>query len=232
MGKKAADAENPVKEESCTDSLQEDSASEKEKGKENTPQNAFRASEKPEGGEMPAGDRFEAPYGYAPNGEEFMGQPDFGFQQPPYGYMPPPPPPPYGYMPMPPQPPYGYMPQQMPYGYMPPPPPPYGYMPQQPPYGYMPQMPHEPHHQHHEEQHHPEDPFGMIFGKFGDMIKENPHLSAMGKFADASGSDFVKGMLIGAGVAMLFSNDSIKDSLMSIFSKTLGGMTDDAEDAE
>ncbi|WP_265821790.1 hypothetical protein [Geovibrio ferrireducens] len=227
MGKKAADAENPVKEESCTDKPQKDSASGKEKTTEDTPQNAFRASEKPESAEeAPAGNQTEIPYGYAPNGEEFTGMPEYGFQQLPYGHMPPPPPP-YGYGFMPPQPPYGYMPQ-MPYGYMPPPPPPYGYMPPQPPYGYMPQMPHGAQHT----EHHGEDPFGMIFGKFGDMIKENPNLSAVGKIADASGSDFIKGMLIGAGVAMLFSNDSIKDSLMSIFSKTLGGMTDDAEETE
>ncbi|QAR32904.1 hypothetical protein EP073_05640 [Geovibrio thiophilus] len=230
MGKKAADAENPVQEESCTDKPQKNSASGNEQAKEETPQNAFRASEKQSGGEQtPAGDQTEIPYGYAPNGEEFTGMPEYGFQQQPYGYMPPPPPPPYGYGYMPPQPPYGYMPQ-MPYGYMPPPPPPYGYMPQQP-YGYMPQMPHEAHHGNHQE-HHGDDPFGMLFGKFGDMIKENPHLSAVGKIADASGSDFVKGMLIGAGVAMLFSNDSIKDSLMSIFSKTLGGMAEDAEETE
>lgn len=139
---------------------------------------------------------------------QFMGNPYMGGYYNPYMYPPPGYPPMQGYMPYPPYPPY-----------MPPYPPQYGFQPAPPPQ----QGEHCGHHQQ-------EDPMGGIMGMFGQMIEGNPQLAEVGRMVNATGSDFIKGLVMGAGLAMLLSSESVRSSLSDILGKTIGMFTEDSEE--
>jgi len=148
--------------------------------------------------------------------QPFMGQPYMGqpYMMPPMGqpYMVPP----MGYNP--------YMMPPMPYPVMP------GYMPYPPQQGYMPEPPsQEPQHQcgHHQEA----DPFGGLMGMFGEMIGNNPQLNAVGKMVESTGSDFMKGLVVGAGVAMLLSSETVRTAITDILGKSVSMFTDEQEES-
>ena len=122
------------------------------------------------------------------------------------------------------QPAYGYMPQPMMYPQQPVMPP-QGYYPQEPvQHGYQPPQAGGEGCGHHQEM----DPLSGVMGMFGDMLGNNPQLNEVSKMVNSTGSDFLKGMLVGAGVAMLMSSETVRSALTDIFTKTLGGEEEEA----
>jgi len=156
-------------------------------------------------GQQEAEEQMQNPYMGEPQMQQpFMGNP---YMYNPYMY-----PPPYqpmqGYAPYPPFPPY-----------MPPYPPQYGFQPAPPP----PQGEHCGHH-------HQEDPMSGIMGMFGQMIEGNTQLSEVSRMVNATGSDFIKGLVMGAGLAMLLSSESVRSALSDILGKTVSMFTEDSEE--
>jgi hypothetical protein len=157
-------------------------------------------------GQQEAEEQMQNPYMGEPQMQQpFMGNP---YMYNPYMYPPPGYPPMQGYMPYPPYPPY-----------MPPYPPQYGFQPAPPP-------PQDEHCGHHRQ----EDPMGGIMGMFGQMIEGNPQLAEVGRMVNATGSDFIKGLVMGAGLAMLLSSESVRSSLSDILGKTVGMFAGDSEE--
>lgn len=62
-----------------------------------------------------------------------------------------------------------------------------------------------------------------IFGMIKQLVDKNPELSSLSAYANATNSDFIKGLLIGAGVALFFSNSTVQDSIAGLFSGIFGG---------
>jgi hypothetical protein len=77
--------------------------------------------------------------------------------------------------------------------------------------------------------HQSEDPFAGMFGMFGEMVNNNPNLSALNKVVGATNSDFLKGAMIGAGLTLLLTSDGVKDMLAGLFAGTMD-MFNDEED--
>lgn len=176
--------------------------------------------EEKETNEMPSGNPEQAQQGYGQEAQgqymgepqmqqPFMGNPYMGGYYNPYMYPPPGYPPMQGYAAYPPFPPYmqPYPPQ---YGFQPAPPPPQG----------------GEHCGHHQQ----EDPMGGLMSIFGQMIEGNPQLAEVGRMVNATGSDFIKGLVMGAGLAMLLSSESVRSALTDILGKATGMFTEDSEE--
>lgn len=69
--------------------------------------------------------------------------------------------------------------------------------------------------------HKQEDPFGGMFGMFGEMVDNNPNLSALNKMVGATNSDFLKGAMLGAGLTLLLTSDGVKEMLSGLFAGTM-----------
>lgn len=165
--------------------------------------------------ETTPGQETENTAGVQPEGNPYANGYYNPYMYPPQGFQPM-----YGYVP--------YPPQMTPY-------PPYGYPPYPPQYGYQPYPPqfhHQPHQPHHDECHGQgqEDPMNGLFGMFGQMIENNPQLSEVSRMVNATGSDFMKGLVVGAGVAMLLSSESIRSALTDILGKATGMFTEETEE--
>ena len=158
-------------------------------------------------GQQEAEEQMQNPYMGEPQMQQpFMGNP---YMYNPYMYPPPSYPPMQGYAPYPPYPPY-----------MPPYPPQYGFQPAPPP-------PQQGEHCGHHQQ---EDPMSGIMGMFGQMIEGNPQLSEVSRMVNATGSDFIKGLVMGAGLAMLLSSESVRSALSDILGKSVSMFTEDSEE--
>jgi hypothetical protein len=62
-----------------------------------------------------------------------------------------------------------------------------------------------------------------IFGMIKKMIDNNPQLSSLSHFAHSANSDLIKGMLLGAGLALLLSNTTMQNTITGFLSGLLGG---------
>lgn len=174
-----------------------------DKGQEEPEHQAeYQAGPQFEGPQMSAGPQM--PGGFYP----YPGQPYMPYPpMPPQGYMPYPYPPQYAHPQMPPQPgPYQMPPQPGPF---------------QPQYG----GPGGEHNCSHEA----EDPFGGILNMFGQMLGQNEQLSAVSKAVNSTGSDFLKGLLVGAGVAMLLGSETVRGALTDIIGKSVNLFDEEPE---
>ena len=61
-----------------------------------------------------------------------------------------------------------------------------------------------------------------IFGMIKQMVDQNPQLSSLSQYANVTNSEFIKGLLLGAGVALLLSNNTVKDLLGGFVSGLFG----------
>jgi len=176
------------------------------------------------------------PQGFMPPQPE----PQMMYQQPQMPQMPP-----QGFQPMPPQ---GFMPQPEPQMmYQQPQMPQMPQMgqpmmpPQQPMYGYMPQMPPQMPPQDkgksgggcsHDHEAQAGDPFGGMFGMLEGMIDKNPNLSTLSKIAGIANNDFLKGVMLGAGITLLLTSDGVKDVMGGLFSGAMNMFNEDEENTE
>ncbi len=62
-----------------------------------------------------------------------------------------------------------------------------------------------------------------IFGMIKQMVDNNPQLSSLTQYANATNSELIKGVLLGAGIALLLSNTAVKESLGGMVSGLFGG---------
>ncbi|MFW5487145.1 MAG: hypothetical protein ACNI3A_01780 [Desulfovibrio sp.] len=77
-----------------------------------------------------------------------------------------------------------------------------------------------------------ENRYGELYGLINDAAEGNPDVSRFLNFFQTSSTDFWKGALIGAGLTLLLTNDTIKGAIAGGVSGLLGVFEKSAEERE
>jgi len=77
-----------------------------------------------------------------------------------------------------------------------------------------------------------ENRYGELYGLLQDAANGNPDVNGFLNFFQTTRSDFWKGALVGAGVSLLLTNDTVKSFISKGFAGVLGAVGGRAEAAE
>ncbi len=77
-----------------------------------------------------------------------------------------------------------------------------------------------------------ENRYGELYGLIQQAADGNPDVSSFLRFFQSTSSDFWKGALVGTGLTLLLTNDTVKSTIAKTFAGIWGAMGKSAEDRE
>ncbi len=85
---------------------------------------------------------------------------------------------------------------------------------------------------HSQDAKHLENKYGQLYGMINEAASGNPDISKFMNFFSSTSSDFWKGALVGAGLTLLLTNDTIKGAIAGSVSSVWGAFSKKAEEME